>query len=133
MPQDEEAADAADVVDENVFEDLPAVIREYHDGEAALPAASGAAEVSCALRLPASAATTGGAFENRSIASNGTGATSHVSADTPEKRRTREDEVPLRRLGSPDDMAGAVSFLIGEDSAYMTGAVLHVNGGLYLP
>jgi len=30
-------------------------------------------------------------------------------------------------------MAGTVSFLIGEDSAYMTGAVLHVNGGLYLP
>ncbi|MDP6233337.1 MAG: SDR family oxidoreductase [Candidatus Poseidoniaceae archaeon] len=56
-----------------------------------------------------------------------------LSADTPEKRSTREAEVPLRRLGSPDDMAGAVSFLIGEDSAYMTGAVLHVNGGLYLP
>ncbi|MED5498992.1 MAG: SDR family oxidoreductase, partial [Candidatus Thermoplasmatota archaeon] len=56
-----------------------------------------------------------------------------LSADTQEKRRTREAEVPLRRLGSPEDMAGAVSFLIGEDSAYMTGAVLHVNGGLYLP
>jgi 3-oxoacyl-[acyl-carrier protein] reductase len=56
-----------------------------------------------------------------------------LSADTPEKRSTREAEVPLRRLGSPEDMAGAVSFLIGEDSAYMTGAVLHVNGGLYLP
>ena len=56
-----------------------------------------------------------------------------LSADTPEKRRTREAEVPLRRLGSPDDMAGAVSFLVGKDSAYMTGAVLHVNGGLYLP
>ena len=50
-----------------------------------------------------------------------------------EKRSTREAEVPLRRLGSPDDMAGAVSFLVGKDSAYMTGAVLHVNGGLYLP
>ena len=56
-----------------------------------------------------------------------------LSGDSAEKRREREDEVPLKRLGSPEDMAGVVSFLCSEDSAYITGAVLHVNGGLYLP
>lgn len=56
-----------------------------------------------------------------------------LSGDSEEKRRDREAEVPLRRVGSPEDMAGAVSFLCSEDSAYVTGAVLHVNGGLYLP
>jgi 3-oxoacyl-[acyl-carrier protein] reductase len=39
----------------------------------------------------------------------------------------------LKRLGSPADMAGVVSFLCSQDSAYITGSVLHVNGGLYLP
>ncbi|MDQ0314576.1 SDR family NAD(P)-dependent oxidoreductase [Amorphus orientalis] len=37
--------------------------------------------------------------------------------------------IPLGRIGTPDDVAGAVSFLAGPDSAYMTGAVLDVNGG----
>ena len=36
-------------------------------------------------------------------------------------------------VGSPEDMAATVSFLVGPDSAYITGAILHVNGGLYLP
>jgi 3-oxoacyl-[acyl-carrier protein] reductase len=39
----------------------------------------------------------------------------------------------LKRVGSPEDMANTISFLIGTDSNYITGAVLHVNGGLYLP
>jgi NAD(P)-dependent dehydrogenase (short-subunit alcohol dehydrogenase family) len=30
-------------------------------------------------------------------------------------------------------MASIVSFLLGEDAAYITGSVLHANGGLYLP
>ena len=32
-----------------------------------------------------------------------------------------------------DDMASIVSFLLSDDAAYITGAVLHANGGLYLP
>ena len=46
------------------------------------------------------------------------------------KRQQREQEVPLQRAGSPEDMAATVSFLVGPDSAYITGAILHVNGGL---
>ena len=56
-----------------------------------------------------------------------------LAGDSPEKRQQREQEVPLQRVGSPEDMAATVSFLVGPDSAYITGAILHVNGGLYLP
>ena len=43
------------------------------------------------------------------------------------------EEVTLKRIGTGDDMASIVSFLVGDDAAYITGAVLHANGGLYLP
>ena len=56
-----------------------------------------------------------------------------LAGDSPEKRTQREHEVPLQRVGSPEDMASTVSFLVGPDSSYITGAILHVNGGLYLP
>ena len=56
-----------------------------------------------------------------------------LAGDSKEKRAQREGEVPLKRVGSPEDMANTISFLIGPDSNYITGAVLHVNGGLYLP
>lgn len=56
-----------------------------------------------------------------------------LAGDSKEKRAQRESEVPLKRVGSPEDMANTISFLVGTDSNYITGAVLHVNGGLYLP
>jgi 2-hydroxycyclohexanecarboxyl-CoA dehydrogenase len=40
------------------------------------------------------------------------------------------DTVPLRRLGVPDDVAGAVAYLSSDDAAWVTGQVLRVNGGL---
>ena len=56
-----------------------------------------------------------------------------LSGDSPEKRASREKEVPLKRIGTPEDIADVVSFLVGDKSSYITGAVVHVNGGLYLP
>ena len=56
-----------------------------------------------------------------------------LAGDSTEKRRNREQEVPLKRIGTPEDIASTVSFLCGDDSSYITGAVIHVNGGLYLP
>ena len=56
-----------------------------------------------------------------------------LAGDSPEKRASREEEVPLKRVGTPEDIAGVVSFLVGDKSSYITGAVIHVNGGLYLP
>ncbi len=41
-------------------------------------------------------------------------------------------QVPLGRLGSPDDIAAAVAFLAGPEAAYITGETLHVNGGMYM-
>jgi 3-oxoacyl-[acyl-carrier protein] reductase len=43
------------------------------------------------------------------------------------------DAIPLGRIGEPDDVVGPVLFLLGAGSAYMTGAVLHVNGGMLMP
>lgn len=40
--------------------------------------------------------------------------------------------IPLERLGTPDDVAGAVAFLVSKDADYITGQVIHVNGGLYM-
>jgi 3-oxoacyl-[acyl-carrier protein] reductase len=41
-------------------------------------------------------------------------------------------QIPLERLGSADDIANAVVFLASEASAYITGHVLSVNGGMYM-
>ncbi len=43
---------------------------------------------------------------------------------------TMTDSVPLRRLGLPDEIAAAVTYLASEDASYVTGAVLPVDGGL---
>jgi 3-oxoacyl-[acyl-carrier protein] reductase len=40
--------------------------------------------------------------------------------------------IPLGRFGSPDDVAHAVAFLASPQAGYITGATLHVNGGLYM-
>ena len=40
--------------------------------------------------------------------------------------------VPLKRMGTPDDIAAAVRFLASDDAAYITGHVLDVNGGMYM-
>lgn len=41
-------------------------------------------------------------------------------------------QIPLGRLGSPAEIAHAVTFLAGPNAAYVTGATLHVNGGMYM-
>ncbi|MDT4936313.1 MAG: hypothetical protein QOK11_4205, partial [Pseudonocardiales bacterium] len=42
------------------------------------------------------------------------------------------ERTPLRRWGTPDDIAGVVAFLVSDDSAFVTGEVINVSGGWYL-
>jgi 3-oxoacyl-[acyl-carrier protein] reductase len=49
-----------------------------------------------------------------------------------EQRAALVGQIPLARLGSVDDVAAAVAFLASPAAAYITGATLHVNGGMYM-
>ena len=49
-----------------------------------------------------------------------------------ETRQNLMGQIPLQRLGKPEDIAHAVKFLASKEAAYMTGQVLHVDGGMYM-
>jgi 3-oxoacyl-[acyl-carrier protein] reductase len=49
-----------------------------------------------------------------------------------EVKEALQKQIPLARLGTPADIANAVRFLVSEDAAYITGHVLHVNGGMLM-
>ncbi len=42
------------------------------------------------------------------------------------------EQVPVKRLGQPEEIAAAVSYLASLDAAYVTGETIHVNGGMYM-
>jgi 3-oxoacyl-[acyl-carrier protein] reductase len=42
-----------------------------------------------------------------------------------------QEQIPLKRMGTPEDVASAVAYLASPEAAYVTGQVLAVNGGLY--
>ena len=47
-------------------------------------------------------------------------------------KETAKKELPLRRLGTPEDVANVVSFLASEKADYVTGQVIHVDGGMVI-
>jgi 3-oxoacyl-[acyl-carrier protein] reductase len=59
--------------------------------------------------------------------------------ETPMTRRLAEEirqamlkQIPLGRFGGPEEVAGVVGFLASEASGYVTGQVIHINGGMYM-
>lgn len=58
--------------------------------------------------------------------------TAMTQALTEETRQELFKQIPLGRLGSPADIANAVCFLASEGAGYITGQVMHVNGGMHM-
>ena len=46
-------------------------------------------------------------------------------------KKKYKELIPLARFGEPEDVAKAVLFLASDDSSYITGEILRINGGLY--
>ena len=58
--------------------------------------------------------------------------TDMTSSLTDEHKAALLSQVPIKRLGTPEEIAGAVSYLASDDAAYITGETIHVNGGMYM-
>jgi 3-oxoacyl-[acyl-carrier protein] reductase len=75
-------------------------------------------------------------FASRGILANvvapGFVETDMTAAMTPEARTAMSGQIPLERLGSPEDIANVVTFLASDRAAYITGQVLVVDGGLVM-
>lgn len=75
-------------------------------------------------------------FSTRNITVNGV-APGYIVTDmtrslSEEIQDAIKQEIPLGTLGTPEDVAGAVAYLVSDDGRYVTGQVLHVNGGMYM-
>jgi len=59
-------------------------------------------------------------------------ATAMTDKMTDAAREGLSAQIPLERLGAPDDVAAAVAFLASDEASYVTGTVVNVSGGLYM-
>ena len=75
-------------------------------------------------------------YASRGITSNAVAPgfidTAMTQAMPPEAQQSLIKQIPIQRLGTPDDIAHAVSFLVSQEASYITGQVLHVNGGMLM-
>ncbi|MCL4136416.1 UNVERIFIED_CONTAM: hypothetical protein GTU68_011962 [Idotea baltica] len=56
-----------------------------------------------------------------------------MTKDLPDANREQIlSQIPLGRLGDPEEIAAVVDFLVGDSGAYITGENIHVNGGMYM-
>ena len=49
-----------------------------------------------------------------------------------EREAMSSAQIPSKRLGTPEDVAALVCFLASDHAGYITGQVIHINGGLYM-
>lgn len=64
------------------------------------------------------------------IATEMTDATAQRVGKSPQEYRDEvSQKTPLRRVGTPEDIAGAVTFLLSDDASYVSGQTLYINGG----
>ncbi len=59
-------------------------------------------------------------------------ATAMTDKMTDAAREAMSTQIPLARLGAPDDIAAAAAFLASDEASYITGTVVNVSGGLYM-
>ena len=102
----------------------------YSAAKAGLIAITKTLALECAPRLRVNAVAPG-AIDTAFLV-GGTGRSDESGLDTID-RTAYAANLPLQRLGEPDDVVGPMMFLLNNDSRYMTGQVLWVNGGGYLP
>ncbi len=57
-------------------------------------------------------------------------ATAMTDALTPEQKAAIDVQIPMARMGTPDEIASAAVFLASDEAAYVTGQTIHVNGGM---
>ncbi len=56
-----------------------------------------------------------------------------MTSDLDENRKGKVlESIPANRFGSPKDLSTAILFLASEESSYITGQTIHINGGLYM-
>uniref|UniRef100_UPI0030EFA03F SDR family oxidoreductase n=1 Tax=Undibacterium luofuense TaxID=2828733 RepID=UPI0030EFA03F len=58
--------------------------------------------------------------------------TDMTQALTDDQKAVILSQIPMAKLGRPEDIAAATVFLASRDAGYITGTTLHVNGGMYL-
>jgi len=57
-------------------------------------------------------------------------ATAMTEALNDDQKEKINSTIPMSRMGAPNEIASAVVYLASDEAAYMTGATLHVNGGM---
>lgn len=51
----------------------------------------------------------------------------------PEVNQRYAEQIPVRRLGTPEEVGTSIAFLCGPDAGFVNGAIIDINGGFYMP